>query len=129
MFITFEFLIGSLTKEKIEVVISTPKEAAAFVFFLETTERVRAFKMSPCSPRDLGMAPNESFTKYRENGFTKEDYCDPYSSTMKTHKQHDEHLRKVRHELIPPPPIHMAPIEPQWQTSVEDFNYPLPVKP
>ncbi len=76
MFITFEFLIGSLTKEKIEVVISTPKEAVAFVFFLETTQRVKAFKMSPCSPRDLGMAPNESFTKYRENGFTQEDYTD-----------------------------------------------------
>lgn len=89
MFITFEFLIGSLTKEKIEVLISTPKEAAAFVFFLETTERVRAFKMGPYSPRDLGLAPNESFTKYRENGFTKEDYCDPYSPTVKAHKQQD----------------------------------------
>ena len=76
MFITFEFLIGSLTKEKIEVVISTPKEAVAFVSFLETAQRVKAFKMSPCSPRDLGMAPNESFTKYRANGFTQEDYTD-----------------------------------------------------
>lgn len=74
MFITFEFLIGPCSVEKIETVVSTPKEACAFAFFLETTERVRAFKMSPYSPRDLGMAPNENFTKYRENGFTQEDY-------------------------------------------------------
>lgn len=76
MFITFEFLLGTCSPEKIEVVISSPKEAAAFVFFLETTERVRAFKMSPCSPSDLGMAPNNTWVKYRETGFTQEDYYD-----------------------------------------------------
>ena len=76
MFITFEFLLGTCTAEKIEVVVSTAKEAAAFTFFLETTERVKAFKMSPCSPSDLGMAPNNTWVKYRESGFTQEDYTD-----------------------------------------------------
>lgn len=76
MFITFEFLLGTCSTEKIEIVVSTPKEAAAFAFFLETTERVRAFKMIPYSPSDLGMAPNNTWVKYRETGFTQEDYYD-----------------------------------------------------
>ncbi len=95
MFITFEFLIGSLTKEKIEVVISTTKEAVAFVFFLETTERVKAFKMSPCSPSDLGMAPNNTWVKYRETGFTQEDYSDECTLHEKIRKQQDTYKLEI----------------------------------
>lgn len=74
MFITFEFLLKSHQTERIELVVSSHKEAANMAQFLETTEKVQAFKMSPYSPQELGMAPNGSWTKYRPNGFTQTDH-------------------------------------------------------
>lgn len=74
MFITFEFLLKSHQTERIELVVSSHKEAANMAQFLETTENVQAFKMSPYSPRDLGMAPDETWTKYRPLGFTQADH-------------------------------------------------------
>jgi hypothetical protein len=74
MFITFEFLLKSHQPERIELIVSSPKEAVSMAHFLETTEKVQAFKMSPYSPQELGMAPNESWTKYRPNGFTQADH-------------------------------------------------------
>lgn len=74
MFITFEFLLKTHQPERIELVISSPKEAVNMVLFLEATEAVQAFKMNPYSPRDIGMAPNETWVKYRPLGFTQTDH-------------------------------------------------------
>lgn len=74
MFITFEFLTKSQPPERIELVVSSTKEAVGMASFLETNEKVQAFKMSPHNPRDLGMAPNEAWSKYRPLGFTQEDH-------------------------------------------------------
>lgn len=74
MFITFEFIIKSHSPEKIECVVSSPKEAVAMVSFLQNSNNIIAFKMSPMKPKDLGMAPDEAFSKYRPTGFAQEDY-------------------------------------------------------
>jgi len=74
MFYNIEFLIGSQNPERVEVAISTPKEAVQMVSFLEDTKSVIAFKCLTFSPSQLGMAPDSSFNKLRLNGFTQEDY-------------------------------------------------------
>ena len=74
MFITFEFLIKSHSPQKIECVVSSPKEAVNMISFLQGSNNTVAFKMNPMKPKDLGMAPDEAFSKYRPNGFAQEDY-------------------------------------------------------
>lgn len=81
MFISFEFLVRSHCVEKIEAVVSSAKEAVSFANLLESTERVRAYKMYPYTPVDFGCAPNKNWLKLRENGFTQEDYLDEYLLT------------------------------------------------
>lgn len=74
MFIIFEVLIRSTEMERVEMAVSSAKEAVSVIWLLTQAPTVIAFKMSQYSPRDLGMSPNESWSKYRKEIFTQQDY-------------------------------------------------------
>lgn len=74
MFIVFETLIKSNAVERVELAVSSAKDAVSTIWLLTQAPTVIAFKMSQYSPKDLGMAPNETWVKYRQSVFTQEDY-------------------------------------------------------
>lgn len=107
MFITFEFLLKSHDLVKIEMAVSTRKEATDMAVFLESSDKVIAFKMSPVSPSDLGMKPNESWVKYRSAAFTVDDYNplntkeenEPLSKTVLKHAlQFESHVKPCKYK-------------------------------
>jgi hypothetical protein len=76
MFIVFDILYKSNGVERIEMAVSSAKEAVTTICLLYDHPRVKAFKMSQFSPSDLGMGPNENYEKYRKDSFTQQDYRD-----------------------------------------------------
>lgn len=79
MFVYFEILIeDGPNRERISLVVSSPKEAVTLFCLWETTPRVIAWKCLTHKPEELGCASGDSplWRKYRSNekGFTFEDY-------------------------------------------------------
>ena len=78
MFIHFEILIQSHTKERVELMVSTPKEAVNLFTLFESSPQIIAWKCVSHKPEDFGCASSESgsWKKIRLQGFTKEDFAD-----------------------------------------------------
>lgn len=78
MFFQFEILVKSHIVERVELIVSTPKEAINLFFLFEESPRVIAWKFISHKPEDLGCAPGNSkaWKKYRskEPGFKQEDF-------------------------------------------------------
>ena len=68
MFINFEILINNRITEKVELVVSTPKEAASLIFLFENTEKVVAWECTSHEPKNFCFAPgvNTNWKKYKE---------------------------------------------------------------
>lgn len=81
MFIHFEILVRGNDHERIEMMVSSPKEAVNLFVLFESTPNIIAWKCLSHKPEDFGCAPAESgaWKKLRLNGYLKEDFIVEYT--------------------------------------------------
>ena len=74
MFIHFEFL--RTNNERIELMVSTPKEAVSLMGFLDNNSEVKAWKCLSHAPQDFGCAFAESgaWKKIRTESYLQSDF-------------------------------------------------------
>ena len=79
MFIHFEILIQSHEKERVELIVTTPKEAVNLFTVFENSPSIIAWRCVFHRPEDFGCAKGDSgsWKKLRLKGFTREDYSTP----------------------------------------------------
>ena len=88
MFISFETLYKTNTIERLDLIVSSPKEAVNLCSLLESHPNVKAWKMTSHKPEEFGM-PNVTSTawlKFRES-FTEKDWTESFSGAAKTLKK------------------------------------------
>ena len=75
MFISFEILIDGHSKDRVDLCVSSPKEAMSLFIVFEDSPRIIAWKCNSHKPEDFGCAPSDSgcWKKLRTRGFTSED--------------------------------------------------------
>jgi len=77
MFIIIELLCTTVSTDRVNIVVNTPKEALAIMRVLDASPEVIAFTSSHL-PEEFG-ASSKYTEKLRRDGFTKEDFSKIYS--------------------------------------------------
>ena len=78
MFIHFEILVRSHDRERVELMVSTPKDAVNLFTLFESSPNIVAWKCLSHKPEDFGCASatSGSWKKIRPDGYNRADYID-----------------------------------------------------